>query len=555
MKRGFILLFALALTLSRLGAQQLVADTTATPTAQFPVEQPADTALLAPVPHLAPEEVAKPQPLQLHFPARQGWNVVKEGQTLQFTLSASGGTDNSFRYSLQQGGIQGIVFDSTGLFTWTPGYSSVSRLSRDSTFQMVFEVENAQGERVREVIDFRVAHVNQAPQVGELKPFYVRYNTQNTYTIETSAVQDADGDPLVVIPIMDAMPEGAKLSPQGEFTWNPSLTQFNQLRNKPLQLEFWVEDQPAKMRTKGRFKIEVTQQDLPPSIQMVPSQTHFRYKEDATINLRFQLYDHNGESDIVSFGLLSENTQVPTNTLVKNTPSQYEFIWQPGYDFVKDPLDSVSFTITFFVIDKANKQEERQIRLTLLNAVNEAEQDQKLYEDYRSSMVRAWDLMEQLKEAEEDLKKRYRKAKRGKKARSLTNATLGATTGLTPVVVEEPGTSKKITAIGGTAVMTIGTLEATEVIGRSTKDLVERLNYIIEKRNELQTKGDIFARKWALKSTRRKPEFLKEMDEFVGVMNLKGLVALELDAGWKNKSKPTNENVARTFKDFTGEKQ
>ncbi len=98
--------------------------------------------------------------------------------------------------------------------------------------------------------------------------------------------------------------------------------------------------------------------------------------------------------------------------------------------------------------------------------------------------------------------------------------------------------------------MTIGTLEATEVIGRSTKDLVERLNYIIEKRNELQTKGDIFARKYALKSSRRRQEFIKDIDEFVAVLNLRGLVALELDSGWQNKNKATNENIAKTFKDF-----
>jgi hypothetical protein len=162
--------------------------------------------------------------------------------------------------------------------------------------------------------------------------------------------------------------------------------------------------------------------------------------------------------------------------------------------------------------------------------------------------------MEQLKDAEKDLKRKYNRARKGKKGRSLTSATLGAATGISPVVIEVPATTKKITTIGGTLVMTIGTLEATEVIGRSTKDLVERLNYIIEKRNELQTKGDIFARKYSLKSSRRKPEFIKENDDFVAALNLKGLVALELDSGWKNKAKSTDENIAKTFKDFNPEK-
>ena len=499
----------------------------------------------------APTVIASP--VKLKFPEKQGWNTIKEGQKLEFQAKASGGTDSSFTYSITQGRQEGMQFDSLGRFSWTPSYDFVDRLGNKRTVQLLFEARNRKGESASQVVELNVEHVNRPPVVGELKPFYVRYSTQNTYAIESSAVRDEDNDPIVFVPIANAMPQGAKLSAQGEFTWKPSTTQFRQLQKEPITLEFYVEDQPGKARTKGSFKIAATQQDLPPSIQMIPSQKRFVYEENATINLMFQLTDENGENDIVSFNFISENTNVPAAALVKNTPSQYEFIWKPGYNFVKDPLDSVNFKMTFFVMDKSNQRDERTVNFTILNAVNEEEKDLKLYNEYRSSLVKAWDLMEQLKEAEKDLKKKYNRAKRGKKGRSLTNASLGAVTGISPVVVEEPATSKKITAIGGTMVMTIGTLEATEVIGRSTKDLIERLNYIMEKRNELQTKGDIFARKYALKSSRRSPDFMKEVDNFVSIMNLKGLVALELDAGWQNKSKPTNENVAKTFKDFSPE--
>ncbi len=156
------------------------------------------------------------------------------------------------------------------------------------------------------------------------------------------------------------------------------------------------------------------------------------------------MHDPNGEADIASFSFLSENTNVPASALVKNTPSQYEFIWKPGYDFVKDPHDSINFNITFFVIDKSNKREERTISLSIINAVNEAESDLKLYNEYRSSLVRAYDLMEQLKQAEKDLKRKYHRARRGKKGRSLTSATLGAATGISPVVIEVPATTKKL---------------------------------------------------------------------------------------------------------------
>ncbi|WP_161888638.1 hypothetical protein [Pontibacter russatus] len=501
----------------------------------------------------APVPTVAAPPIKLVFPDRPGWNVLQEGQKLTFEASATGGSGSRYTFGITQGRVEGIEFDSLGHFSWTPSYDFVDRLSGHRTVQLLFEVRNDKGEAVSEVVEFDVEHVNRPPVIGELKPLYVLYNTQNTYTIESSVVKDEDNDPVVFVPIGEAMPEGAKLSAQGEFTWRPSLTQFRKLQNKPILLEFYVEDQPHKARTKGSFHIKPTQQDLPPSIQMIPSQKRFKYEEGATVNIKFQLYDPNGEGDITSFSFLSDNPDVPASALVQNTPSQYEFIWRPDYDFVKDPLDSLSFNLTFVVMDKSNRQEERTVAFSIRDAVNEAELDSKLYQEYRAPLVKAWDLIEQLKEVEKDLKKKYRRASRGKKGRSLTNASLGAVTGISPVVVEEAATSKKITTVGGTLVMTIGTLEATEVIGRSTKDLIDRLNYIIEKRNELQTKGDIFARKYALKSARRKPEFLKDADDFVAAMSLKGLVVLELDAGWQNKHKPTDDNVAKTFKDFSSE--
>lgn len=549
MKKSFFLLPAILLLISFLSAS--AQEAAVEEDLQEGPDPSEETILAIEADSLDPRDISSP--LILSFPEQSNWNVVKEGQKLEFCVKASGGTDSSYTYSIPQGKVQGISFDSLGWFSWTPSHDFVSRLSSDSTIQLLFEVRNKKEETVSKVVELKVEQVNRPPLVGELKPFYVRYNTRNTYTIESSVVKDEDQDPLVFVPRMDAMPEGAKLSPQGEFSWTPSLTQFNSLRNKPIMLDFYVEDQPSKARTKAHFTIKATQQDLPPSIQMVPSQKRFQYHEDATINLKFQLYDPNGEDDLASFSFISENKNIPTNALVMNTPSQYEFIWKPGYDFVEDPLDSLAFDITFFVLDKSNKKEERTITFSVHNAVNEVEKDRKMYYEYRAALVRAWDLMEQLKEAEKDLKKKYRKAKRGKKFRSLTNASLGAATGISPVVVDVPATSKKITAVGGTAVMTIGTLEATEVIGRSTKDLVERLNYIMEKRNELQTKGDIFARKYALTSSRRSSEFLKDIDEFVVLMNLKGLVALELDAGWQNKSKPTNANIVKTYRDFSPE--
>ena len=197
-------------------------------------------------------------------------------------------------------------------------------------------------------------------------------------------------------------------------------------------------------------------------------------------------------------------SRLPKSALVKNTDNQYEFIWQPGYEFVKDPYDSLNVQITFYVLDKAQNREERRITFTVLNTVNEAEKDRYYYNQYRQVLVQAWGLIEQLGDKEEQLKHDYKKAKGGKRNRSVANASLGAVTGVTPAVTgsstsqHAQNNGRLISAVGGTAVLTMGTLEATEVIGKSMKDLLDRYNYVLGKRSELQNKGDVFAREFAL---------------------------------------------------------
>ena len=135
-----------------------------------------------------------------------------------------------------------------------------------------------------------------------------------------------------------------------------------------------------------------------------------------------------------TFGFLSDNQEIPKTALIRNTSNQYEFIWQPGYAFVKDPYDSLNVQITFYVLDKAKNRAERRITFTILNTVNEAEKDRYYYTQYRQLLVQAWGLIEQLGEKEEQLKHDYKKAKGGKRNRSVANASLGAVTGVTPAV-------------------------------------------------------------------------------------------------------------------------
>jgi hypothetical protein len=486
------------------------------------------------------------------------WNVVAEGQTIDVLIRAGGSKTDSVTYTIKQGQMEGMMLDSTGHFRWTPGFDIADRINTTKSIPLIFEIRNKQGETATQSVDIKVHHVNRQPIVGDLRPFYVRNKTQNVYKIEAAAVRDEDNDPVVFIPIADQMPEGSKLTAQGELTWHLSLNQFNQLRaNKGQYIEFLVEDQPAKSRTKGRLKVEVTQMDVPPDITLIPEEPRVKIKENATVNLKFYLGDPNGDDDITTFDFLSESPDVPKSALRKNTETNYEFIWKPGYDFVKDPYDSLAFQIVFFALDKGQNRAERKINFTIYNAVNEDEKDRYFYAQYRQVLVTAWNLLEQLGDKEEELKRSYRRAKKGKRSRSVANASLGAVTGVTPAVIannKSPAVQtnlRYVSAVGGTAVLTMGTLEATEVIGKSMKDLLDRFNYVMSKKSELQNKGDVFAREFALKATRRNQDFVKKLDDFRAALSLSGLVALELDAAWRNKSEASDKALKQMFKDFT----
>ncbi len=491
-----------------------------------------------------------PRPLQLVLPQQPDWAVVSEGQPVRFTLKSTAPPTDSVTYLVAQGLLDGMTFDSLGHFSWTPAHDLADRLKPIRVIPVIFEGRNRRGQSATQLIEFRVQHVNRPPVAEDLPPFYVRFQTQNVYKFDPKQVYDLDGDPLAFVAIPDQMPEGSKLSAQGELTWTLSRNQFNLLRAKPLYIDFWVEDQPAKTRTKGRLKVDVTQMDLPPVISVVPKERTYRVNENTTINLKFYLSDPNGDDDIETFDFLSSNQAIPKSALVKNTNNQYEFIWQPGYEFVRDPHDTLRVDLTFFVLDKSQNRDEQTLAITVLNTVNEEAKDRYTYALYRQVLVQAWNLVVQLDEKEAELKRDYRRAKGGKRNRSVANASLGAITGVSPAI-SNSGQQRLISAIGGTAVLTMGTLEATEVIGKSMKDLLDRYNYVLGKRSELQNKGDVFSREFALKSARRSNEFVKRLDDFRNAMSLSGLVALELDANWQNKREGTDKALKRTFKDFT----
>ncbi|MEJ2005436.1 MAG: hypothetical protein P8X57_10820 [Cyclobacteriaceae bacterium] len=442
------------------------------------------------------------------FPDQPDWKLLYEGDTLSFEMQIADSLDRAYTLSYEVDETITAVIDSSGWFTWTPSYDIVDRLIPYRNIGILFEALFEDGEKLRQEVNFTVFHVNRPPVIEELPVFYVR--------------------------------------------WKPSRSQFREIRDEPMAIPFIVQDQPFKSESNGVLYVAPTQMDLPPEIVMVPNDSAVAIGEDEFLNLNFYLTDPNGDDDIDEVGFVANDPRLENHLFKSNTATQWEFKWMPGYDFVELENGTREVEITFFVLDKSNRRSERKLIVTVEDRENLDEKDQRLFLKYKGMLIEAMDLIAQLDDNQKTLNKELRKAKKGQRNRAIMNASLGAVTGVGPVFLEDPS-KDYVTGIGGTAVMTMGTLEATDVIGRSKDDILSRMKLSIDIRNQLQTEGDQFARKYALKAKRRSQDFFTDIDKLKKQLNNKQLILLELDAGWKNPKRPTDNNIKKTFPDYNPE--
>jgi hypothetical protein len=484
------------------------------------------------------------------FPDSSGWNIIPENHMLSFQVKTT--DPRPARFYMEGAQDLKITFDSLGNFSWQPSYDLVDRVTRMKEYSFIIEARWPDNKRIRQTLTFLVKHVNRPPIAEEMPVFYVKQSTNNTYQFPSEFIYDLDGDPLVFKQILTEMPEGAILSSQGQFSWNPSRTQFIALKRDPLQVEFIVQDQPDKAETIGKITIAPTQQDLPPEVQLVPGvpgDSLYSIKEDQTLNLKIYVTDPNGDDDVSHTGFVSNDKRIPETALKGNTSLQYEFTWTPGYEYV-DELNGSSVTdVTFYVLDKSNNRTQKKVRIRVKDAEDLIKKDAQLYEKYRGQLIQAAQLIRQLDENQKMLNKEYKKARRGKQNRSILNAGLGAVTGITPVVGLEADQAKIVSGIGGTTVLTMGTLEATEVIGRSKEGIMDKIKINIDLRNRVQAAGDEFARRYALKTPRRNSDFDKDIEKLRSVVNDPKIVLLELDAFERN-VRIDEKDLKKVFLDY-----
>ena len=116
---------------------------------------------------------------QIELPTESNWNTVQEGSRIEFLLKTTGGKSDTVTYIIRQGLVEGMIFDSTGHFEWTPSYEMADRTNMQKSVQMIVEARNSQNETATRSIELKVVHVNRPPRVEDLKPFYVQNRTQN----------------------------------------------------------------------------------------------------------------------------------------------------------------------------------------------------------------------------------------------------------------------------------------------------------------------------------------------------------------------------------------
>lgn len=483
---------------------------------------------------------------QLVLPDPSHWAVLEEGKPVGFVVMLSEPVAGAKFYLEGSAGL-GASMDSTGNFSWTPGFELVDRLTIQKEFHVIFHATLPDGKRLRHPATFRVMHVNRPPVTEELPVFYVRQGTLNSYQINTAYVFDPDGDPIVMRPRESSLPEGATMTSLGQLQWTPSRTQFNALKNNPATIEVIVEDQPGKLESVARIIVRQTQQDLPPNIFLVPADSLYTIRENEVVYLKLYVADPNGEESIDHVDFVSSDVAIPRGVLKVSSITQREFAWQPGYDYVDDVTREKEVIFTFFVVDKSQNRAQRKIRVTVKDTENVELKDKVLAQKYTQSITAAYHLLALLDNNFEALDESYKKARRGKKNRTILNASLGAITGLSPLVLPSEQ-SKTVSVVGGTSVLTLNSLEAGQVIGKNTQDFQNQIRTNRDLRNQLQLKGNYFARKYALKSNRRGQEFELDRDDLARLINSDAVASLKLPA--EVQKAPSSDDIRKVFADY-----
>ncbi len=94
-----------------------------------------------------------PSEIALQLPRQPGWNEVREGETLEFSLSATGGLGDEHSFQLTADSLSGMQLDPAGDFSWQPNYDVVGPDEPQKTVTVRFAVRSSTGQTATQSAD------------------------------------------------------------------------------------------------------------------------------------------------------------------------------------------------------------------------------------------------------------------------------------------------------------------------------------------------------------------------------------------------------------------
>ncbi len=245
-----------------------------------------------------------------------GNQIVDEGKTLQFTVSAIDPDGDILTYTAT-GMPEGAILNSTSkTFSWTPGYTQAG------SFTVRIHVSDGSLTVSQDVL-INVNQVNLSPELATIANQTVDEGKLLQFTISAT---DPDGDNLAYA--ATGMPEGANIDPATHnFSWTPNYTQAG-----AYTVNFQVSD--GSLTVSQDVFITVNQVNLPPEITSIGDQT-----VDEGQSLQFILNASDPDGDKLTYSA----TGVPEGA--KFDPATQTFNWAPNYK------QAGTYTVNFQVSD------------------------------------------------------------------------------------------------------------------------------------------------------------------------------------------------------------
>ena len=184
-----------------------------------------------------------------------GDRAIAEGQTLEFTISATDAESSTLGYAASNL-PPGAVFDpGAALFTWTPTLSQAG-----SYANVRFQVIDDGGLSASEAITITVTDLNRPPELTPIGPMSVDEGQLLSFTVTGS---DQDGDPLTFA--TGDLPAGATFTAATRtFSWTPTYAQAGEY-----PITFSVSDGLAT--DSWEIAIHVVDRDITPPTIAVPA--------------------------------------------------------------------------------------------------------------------------------------------------------------------------------------------------------------------------------------------------------------------------------------------